>query len=36
VAGALKDHQRAVLIGEKTYGKGVVQQRFSLENGSIT
>lgn len=33
VAGALKDHQRAVLIGEKTYGKGVVQQRFSLENG---
>lgn len=33
VAGALKDHRRAVLIGEKTYGKGLVQRRFKLENG---
>ena len=33
VAGALKDHKRALLVGEKTYGKGVVQQRFSLESG---
>ena len=24
VAGALKDHQRALLVGGKTYGKGVV------------
>ncbi len=33
VAGALKDHKRAVLIGEKTYGKGLVQRRFNLESG---
>lgn len=33
MAGALKDHKRALLVGEKTYGKGVVQQRFSLESG---
>ena len=33
VAGALKDHQRAVLIGEKTYGKGLVQKRMNLKNG---
>jgi carboxyl-terminal processing protease len=30
LAGALKDHKRAYLIGERSYGKGVVQQIFPL------
>lgn len=33
VAGALKDDHRAKLIGEKTFGKGVVQTLQPLENG---
>ncbi len=31
VAGAIKDHKRGVLLGTTSFGKGVVQQRFSLE-----
>ena len=32
VAGALKDHKRAILLGEKTYGKGSVQSIIPLKN----
>jgi len=32
VAGALKDHKRAVLLGETTYGKGSVQSIIPLKN----
>ena len=30
VAGAIKDSKRGVILGTKTFGKGVVQQRFPL------
>lgn len=32
VAAALRDNHRAVLIGEKTYGKGSIQGLYPLEN----
>jgi carboxyl-terminal processing protease len=32
VAGALKDHERATLMGEKTYGKGSVQSLVPLND----
>jgi len=34
LAGALKDNGRAFLIGEKTFGKGVVQQVWEFDNGT--
>ena len=33
-AGALKDHDRAKLVGEKTFGTGTVLQPFPLSDGS--
>jgi carboxyl-terminal processing protease len=33
LAGALKDRQRATVIGERTYGKGTVQSLFPLKSG---
>ena len=32
VSGALKDHKRAILLGEKTFGKGSVQTIIPLKN----
>ena len=34
VAGALQDYGKATIVGEKTYGKGVVQQLFDLSKGT--
>ena len=32
-AGALKDHKRAIILGENSYGKGSVQSIIPLDNG---
>ena len=34
VAGALQDHQRAIIMGSKTFGKGSVQTILPMDNGS--
>lgn len=33
VAGALQDHDRALVVGTTTYGKGLVQSLYSLDGG---
>ncbi len=34
LAGALKDHNRATLVGEKSFGKGTVQETQEFKDGS--
>jgi len=34
VAGALKDYDKALIVGKKTFGKGSVQELLSFEDGS--
>ena len=35
LTGALKDSYGAVVVGTKTYGKGKVQQTYSLDDGGM-
>ncbi len=35
LAAAVEDHHKAILIGNKTYGKGTVQSIFNLSDGGV-
>jgi len=35
LAGAMQDHDRALIVGEDTFGKGLVQNPFQLDHGSM-
>ena len=33
VAGAIQDHDRGIVVGRRTFGKGLVQEQYPLSNG---
>ncbi len=35
LAGALQDHDRALIVGQRTFGKGLVQNQFPLPDESV-
>jgi carboxyl-terminal processing protease len=35
VAGALQDHDRALILGQRTFGKGLVQKQYALSDSSV-
>lgn len=34
VAGAIQDHDRGLIVGQRTFGKGLVQKQYMLRDGS--
>ena len=35
VAGAIQDNDRGIIVGRRSFGKGLVQKPFTLNDGSI-
>ncbi len=35
VSGALQDHDRALIVGQRTFGKALIQKQFELTDGSL-
>ena len=35
VAGAIQDHDRGLIVGRRTFGKGLVQKQFPFKDGSV-